>query len=232
MSVAYNSKITTTGLIMYLDAANIKSYTPPDQMWIDLKGNNDGALINSATFSPNNSGYFTFNASTQYVDCGPTPLLGPSLSGLTISMWFYPTTNNTRMLAENGSSFTSNTFYLAQENSTSLSFAVANPQGSYQRIFGSTNYQINRWYNFVGVWKSGLPIQAYLNGVETSSGLLSPSGNLTQLRSGNTNLFLARIPAGALYFAGNISNFSMYNRALTDDEIFNNFVALRGRFGV
>ena len=37
---------------------------------------------------------------------------------------------------------------------------------------------------------------------------------------------------GSRFFNGNIASCQIYNRALTSTEVYNNFVANRGRFGV
>jgi hypothetical protein len=40
MSIAYNTSIIRDGLVLYLDAANPKSYPTTGTTWFDLKGNN------------------------------------------------------------------------------------------------------------------------------------------------------------------------------------------------
>ena len=47
MSVAYNPKIVTNGLVLALDAGNTKSYPGSGTTWTDLSGGgNNGTLTN------------------------------------------------------------------------------------------------------------------------------------------------------------------------------------------
>ena len=221
------------GLVLALDAGNSKSYPTTGTTWTDLSGRgNTGTLVNGVGYNSGNLGSLVFDGSNDYVDCGAATQIDSSLTGLTVSVWYKVGANRTEIIAENGTSFTTNTFYLAQENDSNLSFAVANSSEQYQRIFGTSSYTIGNWYNFVGVWSSGSSLLAYVNGQDTSQSLLSPFGNLTSVRSGNSNLFIARRPGGSLYMTGNISQVSIYNRALTAAEISQNYNALKGRFSI
>ena len=91
-------------------------------------------------------------------------------------------------------------------------------------------YQLHTWYNLVGVWTPNQRIKLYTNGVltiGTTQGSASPT-----LINGNTNLFVGS-RAGTQYpFSGKISNTKIYNRALSDQEIQQNFNAIRGRYGI
>jgi hypothetical protein len=155
------------------------------------------------------------------------------MTGLTVSIWYRVNTSRGEIIAENGTNFTTNTFYIAQEDANNLSFEVANDLGQYSAIYGGPSpYVVGAWYNFVGVWSSGNSLLAYVNGQNSSRSLLNPFGNLTSLRSGNANLFLCRRPGGAIYSSGVLPIFQIYNRALSATEIQQNFNALRGRYGI
>ena len=222
--------VVIDSLVLYLDASNDESYPGSGTTWTDLSGNgNNGTLTNGPTY---NSGSLVFDGVDDYVDCGTASSLNDTLTGLTVSVWYKVGTNRTEIIAENGTGFGAGTFYIAQEDSSNLSFLVANASAQYQRIYGTSSYIIGTWYNFVGVWSSGSSIRAYINGQDTSQALLSPFGNLTSVRSGNANLFIGRRPGGSLYSSGTISNFSIYNRALTTSEISQNYNALKSRFGL
>jgi hypothetical protein len=233
MGLAHSPRIATDGLVLCLDAANTKSYPGIGDVWSDLSGlENNGTLVNGPTFSSDNNGSLIFDGIDDYVDCGTVSQVGSSLTGLTVSVWYKVGANRVGIIAENGTGFDTNTFYLAQENGANLSFVVANSSGHYQRIYGTSSYTIGNWYNFVGVWSSGLSLLAYINGQDTSQSLLSPFGNLSSVRSGNSNLFIARRPGGSLNTKGTISQVSIYNRALTVQEIQQNYLATKSRYGL
>jgi hypothetical protein len=55
-------QIVRDGLVLYLDAANTKSYHGSGTTWSDLCGNgNDGTLINEPTFDSGNLGSIQFD---------------------------------------------------------------------------------------------------------------------------------------------------------------------------
>ena len=85
MATIGGSNIVTDGLVLALDAANPRSYVSGSSTWNDLSGNNNsGSLVNGPTFSSANNGSFTFNGSTQYVDCGLSTF---QPTALTLSTW-------------------------------------------------------------------------------------------------------------------------------------------------
>ena len=64
MAISGGPDTVEQGLILSLDAANVKSYPGTGTTWYDLSGNGHNfALNNSPTFS---NGTFTFDGSTQY----------------------------------------------------------------------------------------------------------------------------------------------------------------------
>jgi hypothetical protein len=233
MSLGHGASIVLNGLVMCIDAANPKSYPGAGTAWNDISGNsNNGTLVNGPVYSTSDSGIFSFDGIDDYVDCGSVSNLNNTITGLTVSIWFKVGTLRTEMLVENGTTFTTNTFYIAQENANNVSFAIANDSAQYQRIYGTSSYTVGRWYNFAGVWASGASILAYVNGQDTSQSILSPFGNLTSVRSGNANLWVGNRPAGNIPFSGSLSTTTIYNRALSATEISQNFNALRGRYGL
>jgi len=61
------------GLVLYLDAANIKSYTSGSTIWYDLsKRNNNSTLVNNPTFDSSNKGSIVFDGID---DVGTFPVL-------------------------------------------------------------------------------------------------------------------------------------------------------------
>ena len=68
MSLSRGPKIVTNGLVLYLDAANKKSYPGSGTTWTDLSGNNNtGTLTNGPTFDSNNGGSIVFDGTNDYV---------------------------------------------------------------------------------------------------------------------------------------------------------------------
>jgi len=59
MAFNYSPKIVRSGLQLYLDAANKKSYPGTGLSWFDLSGNNRTFSISSTGITWNNGGFFT-----------------------------------------------------------------------------------------------------------------------------------------------------------------------------
>ena len=229
MGIAYNTSIVRNGLVLHLDAANTKSYPGSGTTAVDIssKGNN-GTLLNGVSYSTNNKGYFIFDGTNDTINCGAVSQVGSSLTGLTVSVWLNTNSNSTKIILENGNGYTTNTFYLAQENANYFTFEVYG--GGYDVVYANYVYQLNTWYNLVGVWTSGNRVQMYTNGTQTSGTL--GGGVVTNVINGNTDFFVGT-RAGTQYpFSGNIGDVKIYNRALTATEIKQNFEALRGRYGI
>jgi hypothetical protein len=65
--------IVTDGLVLYLDAANTKSYVSGSTTWNDMSGfSNNGTLVNGPTFNSANGGSIVFDGVNDYVDCNST----------------------------------------------------------------------------------------------------------------------------------------------------------------
>lgn len=233
--VAYYGNIVKDGLVLCLDAGKVDSYPRSGTTWNDISGfNNSGTLTNGPTFDSSNYGSIVFDGSNDNINCGPASFLGTSLTGLTVNAWVYSTDRRTAIIAENGSTYILNTFYLAQEDTSNFSFLVASSSvNAYDGIKANYVYSLNTWYNLTGVWSSGSSVSLYSNAVLSNGNKLVSSVNVNQLKQGNTNLFLgARPPTNTIPFQGRIPYFSIYNRALSATEITQNYNALRGRFGL
>lgn len=227
--LVHGAGIVRNGLVLHLDAANKKSYPGSGTSVIDISSTgNNGTLLNGVAYSTNNNGYFSFDGTNDTIDCGPATQIGSSLTGLTVSAWINTNSASSQCILENGTTYTTNTFYLFQENQSYFTFEVYG--GAYDVVYANYVYQLNTWYNLVGVWSSGSPVDMYTNGVVTNG--TRGGSTRTTLINGNTNLFVGT-RAGTQYpFSGNIGDVKIYNRALSAAEIQQNFNATRGRYGI
>lgn len=228
MAIYAGPEIVNDGLVLHLDAANTRSYPGSGTSWNDLVSNNNGTMTNGPVYSSTNNGIVSFDGIDDYVDCGPATFLGPSLTGLTVSCWYKVGKRTAQMVAENGTNFTTNTFYMAVENASSLTFEVYG--SSHDAVYCNFVYDLGVWYNIVGTWSPNNRVEIYANGILSSG---SRVGSVqSSLRSGNTNLLLGQRPGPSIPFEGSISNFSIYNSALSEVEVKQNFEATRSRYGI
>jgi hypothetical protein len=224
MSLLHSPKIVTNGLVLCLDAADRKSYPGTGTIWTDRSGNGNNGIHTGVTVS---NGSMVFNGSS-HIEIN-NPIVNSSYTELTVEVFFRTTTARTELILENGSNYLYNSFYLAKENTTQLTFEIYGP--TYDARFCSILYQINQWYHFVGSWKAGERADIYLNGIKSNG--VSIGSIISNLINGNTNFFIGKRPGIDTYnFNGEIPIVKVYNRKLSDKEIEQNFNVARGRFGI
>lgn len=127
---------------------------------------------------------------------------------------------------------------------STLAYAVKDGASSLPTLcswtLGTTETQIleNVWYQVVAV-RQGNSWIPYLNGVQLGTG--TPNFQPSSVNPGVSNILSlgaagSSVPAGTYqyrYYAKNsIGAMRMYSRALTAQEVLQNFNALRGRFGI
>ena len=93
----------------------------------------------------------------------------------------------------------------------------------------------DRWNQVVGVWTGGAGgnLQCYVNGTLTQASTTTQDDPLKSTlfyAIGASNTGMSN-NSGAV-FVGNISSTKLYNRALTADEVAQNFNALRRRYNI
>ena len=238
MSFNYSPKIVTDGLVLYLDAANTKSYPSTGIVWTDLSKNKftDGTLVNNPTFSSINNGYFTFNGSTQYVNCGNTSLgISAGATQITLEAWVYPVTFTSYggIISRVGGSSPFGGWMLNVNSDGSVNkFDLAiNINGVWRTwvtgggTFGGT-LTTSKWYHIVGTY-NGSTMEMYLNGVKYNS--VSYPGSI-QYTSVN-NLYVG-LNGGGTYFNGRVALTKVYNKALSTSEVLQNYNTTKSRFGL
>lgn len=235
MGITYNPSIVTDGLVLCLDAANPRSYAGTGTLWSDVSSNNiNGTLVNTPTY--NSSGYFSFDyLSSEYVSfASASSLQFLNRSAYSLEAWVYPTRNPgasnwTGIFDREDSSIgtrdgynlyflgsaTTNTFFTTERfvagTNTSVSYTITESQS------------VNFWQHIVATY-DGTTLKLYHNSVSVGTPITS-TGNIT-----NTTKTLTIAARGGNYFGGNIANAKIYNKALSEAEIIQNFNSTRGRF--
>lgn len=225
MGIAYNTSIVRNGLVLHLDAANKKSYPGTGTVWTDLSGNgNNAALNNGPAFSNTNSGIFSLDGTNDWIDCGNASIFSPSL--LTASIMVRCSSFSTRPhLFGRGSGGAGNFYMVIETNGT---FRFYNDIGAGWVIAANTPaFSLNTW-TYVTVTHDGSFSRIFYNDTQQVS--TARSGNLRNWQS-NT-LQIGSISSGTSLINGNVAFAHLYNRALSADEITQNFNALRGRYGI
>jgi hypothetical protein len=221
MSIAYNSSIVTTGLVLCLDAGNPRSYPGSGTTWFDISGNSfNSTLTNGPTYTSGVSGYFTFDGVNDYVDSGKTASqFGVFDADYTFDAWVYPTnlSGDKTMFGTDETELRKGLHLIFRDG--------AIYQGHFASDFTAGTATLNAWNNisYTYVKSSGLA-SIYKNGILQGTGTIASF-------IGTTNILLGRWAVGA-YFAGPGSVYKIYNTVLTAAQVAQNFNALRGRYGV
>ena len=88
MSWHNGAKIVTNGLVLYLDAANPKSYPGSGNNWYDLTpNNNSGVLTNGPLYNSDMNGVIVFDGVNDKVQTTYAPQFGD----FTVCIWFKDT---------------------------------------------------------------------------------------------------------------------------------------------
>jgi len=226
MSFAHSPKIVTDGLVLSLDAGNTKSYPGTGTTWFDKSGfSNNGTLTNGPTFNTGSLGSIVFDGVDDYVNLN-TINFPTGANPRTISLFVKFTTFNNgwtwNWVFYYGTSATAQSVILGIQSSTGkLTFSG---YGAGYDVITDTVLSINTWYNLTLVY-NGTAFLGYVNGTLINTTNLTLN---TVLSTGR----LSAIPTGTDTFTGNISTTQVYNRALSTQEVSQNFNALRGRFGI
>jgi hypothetical protein len=234
MGVIAGANINDNGLIFSLDAANFRSYSGSGLTSFGLVGGIGGTLVNGVGFTSTNGGSFIFDGTNDQITVA-SDVLDIGLSDFTIKVWFK--TNS----SANGS------FIANQVNNgwNGFNYWISNGQiycvvdwgnsQQYGAIITTATYNDNTWKEVVFVMNGSTVSnwKIHINGSLVNTSLAFES-QLTLSGSGISNnvpLTLGTREFGGFY-NGNISQVSIYNRALTAKEIKQNYNATKKRYGL
>ena len=217
MAFNYSPKVITNGLVLYLDAANTRSYPGTGTAWNDLsRSGNNGTLTNGPTYNSANLGSIVFDG----VDDFFTGSFVCNKTFYSVDFWIFPTSVND---FNQGIGFNSFWGDFGLHTTAAGGVYVGTSVASRITPWRSNVYVTNVWQNFTWTFNNGASA-FYKNGVlETSATLaVSTSPQFTTFYSGNVN-----------GLTGRLANFKVYSgKALSSTEILQNYNATKTRFGL
>ena len=236
MSVFSGPNVVTDGLVLCIDAANPKSYPGSGTLWTDLSGNgNNGTLNDGASFDTTIEASILFDGDNDGVSLGKSFFATPN--EFSVIIWFKPKgiKSGAQMLMHEGAGGDgfggNNEFHIHYQNNGTINAWMTGGIS-----FGSSSGLVpTNKFSQVTYVVSGLSGIATANLYLNSSNVGSGSGTIT--RTGYENTLIGRpssltFPTPPRSYEGNIAQVSIYNRALTAQEIQQNFEATRSRFNV
>ena len=219
--VAGQPPVVTSGLVLYLDAVNKKSYRGSGTSWIDLSGNNANiTLISTPTFSSGSPSYFTFNGSTQYGTGTKTGVVPTTV--YTKVVWFYLNgyADNNLVSSSTGGHF----IYMG--SATNKIYCGHSNWANFLAYPSTANISLSTWYNLTLTFSTTNGMTLYLNGLLDSTYTANKAAH-----TGDTSTNIATY-GGSNLLNGRIAQVFCYNRELSANEVLQNFNATKARFGL
>jgi hypothetical protein len=185
--------------------------------------NNTTITATSLTYAADNT--FSFNGTSSFIDSNPVTLTGTATQSITWACWVQPASGTGDII---------NMVYpTAGWNMCPI---WASGQIFYAKVWNNPNltsgatFTLNRYYYLVLVRNNATNTNSfYIDGqlVASNIGAYSSSGS-------DNNHYFGRAGSQATntFFNGRIPVGQIYTRALSADEILQNFSAVRGRFGI
>ena len=223
----------TSGLMLQLDAGNVSSYPGSGTTWADVGGAYSGVLTNGAAYSSDDGGVIRLDGTNDYVNIEDDPSLrAPIGSAITIQMWakISSATANDGLFSKQFGSASYDGFSLVTGNNNKLQLnmngAVVN--GIYAS--GSNNvWTTNTWYLFTAIVHFGGNSKVYVN----TSKVIDVNNAESSMPSPNAPLRIGQgIQDSAGHPAMDVGQFYFYNKALTEQEITDNYNATKSRYGL
>ena len=227
MAFSFSPKIVTDGLVLYLDAANRSSYPGSGTTWSDISRTGaNGTLVNGPTFNSANGGSIVFDGTDDYVSTSiNTSTLNLTTSnGATMMCWLNMTilnrwtgvisfTGNTGNDVDFGWDLTSSNIVRVWKNGSGASSAI-----------NISSYS-NQWVLYT-LTSTSSNLNFYINNSAPTSVALAGNINTT---IGRNLLIMDNWDSSV---SGRLSNVVIYNRALSQTEILQNYNSTKTRFGL
>ena len=218
--------IITDGLIFAIDAGSTISYPGSGTTVDSLVGSNIGTLTNGVGFSTDNGGTWDFDGTDDYI-----AINNLGLSSHTIEGWI-----KSDNASQGGTTFGTIKSVIGNYDGGSskytyigfiptLTWRIDDGSISHQTVAGAGTVSVDTWYHVALTYNasSGVTV-GYLNGVQ--QGTINFTSNIT---FDSIPFNLCRSQAG-VYFDGSVALSRCYNRALTQDEVLQNYNAQKNRF--
>ena len=217
MGISAGPSGVSDGLVFQLDAANLRSYSGTGLTASGLVSGIGATLVNGTGFSSANSGSFVFDGTNDYIITNTQSL------------------NNAPYTLEIA-------FKISSLSSGDMRLAGAYSGSTSQLTFGFDNYTFRLWlqdtwqnssfiaslntFYILSVIHQSSDTYIYVNGSYNST-MSDRTSSFDNLGIGNPFVFTY-----GSYFNGNICNFNHYNRALSAQEIKQNYNATKKRYGL
>jgi hypothetical protein len=235
--------VVDSSLLWWFDAVQTTSYSGTGTTVRNLSNTaQNGTISGNVTYSTTNGGQFVFSDyldTTNTISAGNIGYPASVNDPWTMEAWIYVPTgatwsinNNVGPLYIRGSYSGAHGLVRMQADNTVAVWLRGNTTALAYRTGVTIR---NQWNHVAGVWTGGAGgnLQCYINGTLTQSGTTTQddplkNNNFYAIGAANTGM---SNNTGAV-FVGSISSTKLYTRALSADEVAQNFNALRRRYNI
>lgn len=232
MSLNHSPKIVTDGLVLCLDAASRKSYPGSGATWFDRSGNGyNGTLIGGTGYNTGNGGSLTFDGVDDHIEINPIILTSSYtitqtlIGGASSNIHGYMPIGGG--VFSNGGNYRGYIWFYNTDGVNSKVFFRQDGEADgcdFLNITPSLTQGIIFQYTLV---KNLTNVSFYINSNLVGTGTANSAINFTIRRLGHS------YSINSVYRMNrNLYNSTIYNRALSVNEIKQNFNATRGRYGI
>jgi len=217
--------IVTNGLTLYLDAGDVKSYPGSGTTWTDISyNNNTGTLTNGPTFNSANGGVIVLDGVDDEVIVTNSTSINPA-DNMTFCMWVRINSSNLGTIKVLVSKYQGTGWEFVMDATGKVGLHGRNGDGTYYYGYNSANLANNTWYFLTGQ-KTGLFWNFWVNTTQVQNVTAATVGSI----SSSVNLRIGS-EAGSYVTREDVGIALLYNRALSQQEITQNFNATKSRYG-
>lgn len=237
MAFGNGPQIVRDGLMLNLNASDKNSYPGSGTTWFDISGNgNNGTLTNGPTFSSANGGSIVFDATDDWADAYPSPGL-TGTGNWAMVVWFRingapsNTTYGNVIIDTDATGGSANMICVdwgggfGGSQNQLLYRTRPSTGGGYTSISGPVLTQ-SIWYYAAVVRNNTINTKLYVN----ESLYSTYNGDMPTYTQPLVRL--GRWTDGTVYSNINIASTQIYNRVLSDQEILQNYNAMKSRFNL
>ena len=224
----YDASFNGNGALLYVDAGNTASYSGTGTTWTGLSSNASNAtLVNSPPWtSSGTASYFSFSGTGfQYASTtaskfnvtytGKTVLVAARMTGFTAGTYrgLFGTNSGTRNF---------NTYIYSPSTGV---YQIHYSAGSGGGLSNNLPLTTNQWFVAAVTQTTGGLVSYYFNGQPAGTNI----GQTFIQYAANNGEYVALCDN---YWYGDIGVCAVYGRALSSDEITQNFTAVRSKYGI
>jgi hypothetical protein len=225
----YGGPIVTDGLVFAVDASNLVSYESGSTTTYSLTGSLTGSLVNGVGYNVNNGGNWVFDGIDDGISTPPGNSMITNSYSASLEVWFNIPPQGNDYACLFGTRVGDNISLNVRSGNNRLTVLINTVPGGNLNADTTTTIADNKWHHVVASYNNGT-LNIYVDGINiwtdsTRSG--QPLNiNTDQYGIGDDFATSSREVNGLITIA------RIYNRALSADEVSQNFQSQRSRFGM